>query len=212
MTKWLLIAALMLGGAARAEAAGEDTSGIEQTADMLLIGIPVVALGLTFLVDTEPAGAGGTGLLEGVMRMNGEPRHDLGLALLRSTTVSYGLKYAVDEERPNGKDGSFPSAHTAVTFAGAEFIRKEYGWHWGAPAYAAASYVGWSRTATDHHWAHDVLAGAAIGVLSNYDLADLTTAWGSISVKPALFGGRDGYRSATETPSAAPGLKLELRF
>ena len=32
-----------------------------------------------------------------------------------------------------GLPHSFPSAHTSTTFAGAEFIHKEYGWGWGAP-------------------------------------------------------------------------------
>lgn len=210
MMRWFLIAALLLGSAARAEAAADNT-GVEQSADMFLIGIPVVAFGLTFLAKETPA-ATGTGYLEGVMRLNGEPRHDLGLALLRSTTVSYGLKYAVDEERPNGKDGSFPSSHTSVTFAGAEFIRKQYGWGWGAPAYAAASYVGWSRVHTQHHWTHDVLAGAAIGILSNYNLSDLSTPWGGLDVGPAMFQAGDEYSPRHESPSAAPGLKLELRF
>ncbi len=47
--------------------------------------------------------------------------------------VAFGLKGLVNEDRPNGEPHSFPSAHTSTTFAGAEFIRKEYGWSWGAP-------------------------------------------------------------------------------
>ena len=86
--------------------------------------------------------------------------HELVVTSLDTLADEFDL--AVEEDRPNGEEGSFPSAHTAITFAGAEFIRKEYGWAWGAPAYAAASFVGWSRVETDDHWWHDVAAGAAI--------------------------------------------------
>lgn len=213
MKRWMVLAALLLTGAVRAEAPAQE-SLVERSADMLLIGIPTVALGLTFLLQGDADTSAPRSSLLGVelVHMTGAPRHDLGLALLRSGAVTYGLKYAVDEERPNGEAGSFPSGHSAVTFAGAEFIRKQYGWGWGAPAYAAAGFVGWSRVATDDHWWHDVAAGAAIGVLSNYDLRDLATPWGGLSVKPALFQATDVYSPAVEVPSAAPGVKLELRF
>lgn len=205
-----IAAALLLSGLARAEPA-QPESAVERSADLLLVGVPVAAFGLTFLLDDTGGGAGRVAGFD-VVHMTGTPRHDLGLALLRTGTMTYGLKFAVDEERPNGEDGSFPSGHTAITFAGAEFIRKEYGWGWGAPAYAAASFVGWSRVATDDHWWHDVLAGAAIGVLSNHDFAELRTDWGGLRLKPALFRADLVAPAATEVPAAAPGLKLELRF
>lgn len=207
MKYWLMAAALLLAGAARAEPAAQESS-VERSADMLLIGVPVVALGLTFLLDENAAAGEPLGF--DVLHMNGAPRHDLGLALLRTGAMTYGLKYTVEEERPNGEDGSFPSGHTAVTFAGAEFIRKHYGWGWGAPAYAAAGFVGWSRVATDDHWWHDVVAGAAIGVLSNHDFGDLR--WGGARLRPALFRSEVVAPGATAGPAAAPGLKLELRF
>lgn len=210
MRHWLIVAALLLTGAARAEAPQDTESGVERSADLLLVGIPAVALGLTFLLQGDAAAGKVLGF--DVVHMTGAPRHDLGLAMLRTTAVTYGLKYAVDEERPNGEGGSFPSGHTAITFAGAEFIRKAYGWQWGAPAYAAAGFVGWSRVATDDHWAHDVLAGAAIGILSNYDIADLRTRWGGMTVKPALFQAAPVSAVGTEVPAASPGLNFELRF
>lgn len=83
--------------------------------------------------------------------------------------VGYGLKFAVDKERPDkSNDRSFPSLHTGISFTGAAFLQRRYGWKWGAPAYAVASYVGWSRVyAKKHDW-WDVAAGAAIGVGSAY--------------------------------------------
>lgn len=210
MKYWLMAAAMLLTGAARAESPKEPESSMERSADMLLIGIPTVALGLTFLLQDDVADGKVMGF--DMVRMTGAPRHDLGLAMLRTTAVTYGLKYAVDEERPNGEGGGFPSGHTAITFAGAEFIRKQYGWGWGVPAYAAAGFVGWSRVQTDDHWTHDVLAGAAIGVLSNYNLSDFRTSWGGMSLKPTMFRPEPTLASPAEVPSAAPGLQLELRF
>jgi membrane-associated phospholipid phosphatase len=190
------------------QAAAEPKSGIERSADTLLVGIPVAAFGLTFFLnqDVSPLGYD-------VMHMSGSPRHDLSLALMRATTVTYGLKYSVDEQRPNGESGSFPSGHTAVTFAGAEFIRKEYGWAWGAPAYLAASFVGWSRVATQDHWSHDVLAGAAIGILSNHDYGELHTRWGGLSMAPALLQSSSAVApGALQVPETAPGIRFEFRF
>lgn len=83
------------------------------------------------------------------------------------TAVAGTLKLTVREVRPDGSDSrSFPSGHAARAFAGAELVRSEYGWPAGLGAYAVAAGVGALRIAGDHHYAHDVLAGAAIGVLS----------------------------------------------
>jgi len=85
-----------------------------------------------------------------------------------SLTVTAGaLKLAVDERRPDGSNyRSFPSGHAARAFAGAELVRSEYGWAWGAAAYALATTVGVLRVTGDHHYTHDVVAGAAIGIAS----------------------------------------------
>lgn len=82
--------------------------------------------------------------------------------------VTYGLKYTVNEKRPNGGSQSFPSAHTSISFSAAEFMRKRYGWEYGIPAYAAASFVAYSRVEAGEHHPHDVVAGAAIGIVSSY--------------------------------------------
>ncbi|MGB3398652.1 MAG: phosphatase PAP2 family protein, partial [Candidatus Deferrimicrobiaceae bacterium] len=36
------------------------------------------------------------------------------------------------------------------------------------PAYLAAAFVGYSRVEADEHWTKDVLAGAAIGIVSGF--------------------------------------------
>jgi membrane-associated phospholipid phosphatase len=47
-------------------------------------------------------------------------------------------------------------------------MRKRYGWEYGVPAYAAASFVAYSRVEAKQHFPHDVIAGAAIGIASSY--------------------------------------------
>jgi membrane-associated phospholipid phosphatase len=79
-----------------------------------------------------------------------------------------GLKSVIDEKRPNGGIHSFPSGHASIAFASAEFMRKRYGWEYGIPAYAVASFVAYSRVEAKKHYVHDVLAGAVIGIGSSY--------------------------------------------
>lgn len=60
---------------------------------------------------------------------------------------------------------SFPSGHTAASFALASFISSAYNnklWL-GVSSYALASLVGLSRINDDKHWASDVFIGAIMG-------------------------------------------------
>lgn len=60
--------------------------------------------------------------------------------------ITYALKYSIKKGRPDHSDRhSFPSMHTATSFATAAFIQRCYGWKWGLPAYILSTYVGWSR-------------------------------------------------------------------
>ena len=81
--------------------------------------------------------------------------------------LTLGLKYGVNRERPDGDSYSFPSGHTAFSFAGATFLQMRYGSTWGIPALIGASFVGYSRIASQRHYTSDVLAGALIGILTN---------------------------------------------
>lgn len=85
------------------------------------------------------------------------------------------LKFSVHEMRPDmSNDHSFPSGHAAIMFANAAFLQRRYGWKFGAPAYALATYTAVGRVlAKKHHW-WDVVAGAAIGAGSAYIF---TTPW-----------------------------------
>ena len=96
----------------------------------------------------------------------------LGLTAGSTMATTYALKYTVREERPyqeeDTKGHTFPSGHTALAFSGAGYWQMRYGWYVGAPMYAAAAFVGYSRTyARMHNWL-DVAAASAIGIGFNY--------------------------------------------
>ena len=86
--------------------------------------------------------------------------------------ATWVLKYAINKPRPEGRtDGhAFPSGHTSFAFQGASFLQRRYGWKYGIPAYAVASYVAYSRLEglNDRHDGWDVLAGALLGIASTY--------------------------------------------
>jgi membrane-associated phospholipid phosphatase len=73
--------------------------------------------------------------------------------------TAYGLKNIIREQRPDKSDfQSMPSDTSALAFAPAQYLWDRYGWQYGLPAYAAATFVGWSRVDADkHHW-YDVAA------------------------------------------------------
>jgi membrane-associated phospholipid phosphatase len=58
-----------------------------------------------------------------------------------------------------------------------------YGWAYGVPAYAAATFVAYSRVEAKQHWTSDVIAGGAIGVAGNLVF---TRRHGAVSVQPML--------------------------
>ena len=109
------------------------------------------------------------------------------------------LKYLVKKERPDFSDNhSFPSMHTSVSFAGAAFIQRRYGWKWGIPAYAVSTYVGWSRVYGKKHDWWDVAAGAVIGAGSAYIFTRPFAKKHNLSISPVAGDGHYGiYASMT---------------
>lgn len=123
---------------------------IETAGDVLPFVLPATAAGLT------------------LGHKDGKGALQLGESLAVTLGATFVLKYSIDESRPNGGSQSFPSGHTSVSFSAAEFMRKRYGWEYGVPAYAAASFVAYSRVEARQHHPQDVVAGAGIGILSSY--------------------------------------------
>lgn len=85
-------------------------------------------------------------------------------AVLLTELTVLGMKYAVGRDRPDGSNSrSFPSGHSAGTFALATVLQRNYGLKVGIPAYAAAGFVAFSRVDGDVHHVSDVVFGAALG-------------------------------------------------
>jgi len=80
--------------------------------------------------------------------------------------LSRGLKIAVDRPRPTGGGHAFPSGHTSASFATAGVLHQHFGWKAGAPAYAAATFIGYTRLRDRAHWLSDAVFGAALGLAS----------------------------------------------
>ncbi|MBF0195251.1 MAG: phosphatase PAP2 family protein [Magnetococcales bacterium] len=151
------------------------SDGVETTGDILQVLIPTAGLVTTRYLDDD----------EGSIQF---------LKSFGATFVTTQLlKYTVDKKRPNGSDRSFPSGHTSAAFQGASFIQMRYGWKYGIPSYLGAAFVGYSRVETDHHYVIDVIAGAALGIASNYYF---TTPYDGFTIKPTASNGFYGISLA----------------
>ena len=91
---------------------------------------------------------------------------DLFQAQLVAQTTTFALKFSVRRTRPDHSNYSFPSGHTAVSFASATVLQRHFGWKAGIPAYAVASYVATSRLQANRHYLSDVAFGAALGIIA----------------------------------------------
>jgi membrane-associated phospholipid phosphatase len=109
------------------------------------IALPLIAGGITLAKDDWKGG------------------FQLGVDTVATVGLAYGLKHVIHEQRPDHSDNkSMPSDTAALAFAPANYLWDRYGWQYGLPAYAAATFVAWSRVdAQKHHW-YDVTASAAL--------------------------------------------------
>lgn len=146
-------------------ASGAQAQSLKQLGDALAVGLPLAAAGISVY---EGDSIGLTQLAKAE-------------ALTLAATLA--LKAATHQTRPNGRDDqSFPSGHSSVAFAAAQYLQTRKGWTYGAPAYAAASLVAYSRVnAREHYW-RDVVAGAALGAGISFWLTDAQPAQGAMSV------------------------------
>src|ERR1700761_6798813 len=122
-----------------------SASGIESAGTGVAIALPVIAGGISLYNDDR------TGLAQ------------LTVDTVATVGTAYALKNIVREQRPDKSDfQAFPSDTSALAFAPAQFLWDRYGWQYGAPAYAAALFVGYSRVESKQHHVWDVAASAAI--------------------------------------------------
>ncbi|MDQ7075347.1 MAG: phosphatase PAP2 family protein [Gammaproteobacteria bacterium] len=147
------------------------TSDTERAGDLIMLALPLTGLAMTYANDDS---AGRTQLLK---------------SAFTTAAITSIVKVVVNKERPNGGDYSFPSGHSSAAFAGASFIQTRYGWQWGAPAYAAATFVAWSRVDANKHYVEDVLAGAALALLVNRRFVTPKLGKIALNVLPVIGGG-----------------------
>lgn len=147
---------IMLSAAFTASAFAQNNSG--KASNLLAVALPSYAAVASYLKDDQQ------GLVQ----------------LIQSEAVTLGvvevLKSSINKTRPDGSDSkSFPSGHSAVAFSAAQYLQMKGGWEYGAPAYAAASYVAYARVDAKKHYWSDVVAGGAIGAITTYALTDSTS-------------------------------------
>jgi hypothetical protein len=87
-------------------------------------------------------------------------------AQLVNLAITQSLKYAVNRERPDGGNYSFPSGHASATFVTADVLMQHFGLKVGIFAYAGAAYVAASRLSEKAHYLSDVVFGSAVGLAS----------------------------------------------
>ena len=139
----------------------------------------------------------------------------VGLADAVADLSAYGLKVATGIERPADRDpsvaltsvphdGSFPSGHTATSFACATVLA--FAVPRAAPAaYLLALAIGFSRIYVGAHWVFDVLGGIVLGVVVGMILSPLargrrrSAASGRAEQRPA-----SGLRSLLRSGAARP--------
>ncbi len=124
------------------------------------------------------------GIVTATLKQDRQGQRQFLQSIAANTVLTVGLKSAIDKTRPDGDCcNSFPSGHTSYTFMSATFLHKRYGKKFGMPAFAAATFAGYSRVFADRHFLEDVIAGAAIGYLSS---TLFTTEYRRVDVYPIV--------------------------
>lgn len=121
--------------------------------------------------------------------------------------VAGGLKMTVHEWRPDDSDDkAFPSGHSAKAFCGANLVMHEYKdvspWI-GISAYAIAATTSTLRVTHKKHYVHDVLAGAAIGILSSEAAYLMLPVWQKLTTKKEKDDNDKGSTAIAIFPSAS---------
>jgi membrane-associated phospholipid phosphatase len=135
--------------------------------------------------------------------INNPDIESLGRDLVRAQIVTQSLtqavKFSVGRTRPDeSSNHSFPSGHSAGTFATATVLQRRYGWKVGIPAYGFAAYVAASRLSENRHYLSDVIFGAAIGIIggrtvtigrgrARFALAPMIPPGGGVGVQATLL-------------------------
>lgn len=173
-------------------------SGFSHHADDYLQFVPLAGM---FLLDGM-----GVRQCKGYESMKDQLKLLAGSQLVMAALV-YPIKEFSNVERPNNRNNkSFPSGHTAQAFLAATMLHRTFGERsvWiSVGAYSVAAATGAMRILNNAHWLTDVLAGAAVGILSvqlTHDLYMSRRKQNQIQV------------SAYPVWNGAPALGMQVRF
>ncbi|WP_052189062.1 phosphatase PAP2 family protein [Vibrio nigripulchritudo] len=144
---------------------------LETYGDIAQVGIPLTAAMISWYKDDT----------EGLIQLTE--------GALYNALATHAIKFAVNAERPNGGNHSFPSGHTSAATQGAAYLQFRYGSAYGIPAYGAAALVGYSRVDANHHYWRDVIAGMALATGVQYAVTELGY---SVTVLPYFTGEETG--------------------
>jgi len=155
----IVCASLLAGTPATAASTSKD-QGLQNVGQGVAIALPLVAGGISLYKD-DWNGAGKLLIVTGA-----------------TVGTSYLLSHFVREDRPYCEPApgcdhhSFPSNTSALAFAPAQYLWNRYGWEYGVPAYAAASFVGATRVISGEHHVWDVAASGVISWTYNWIVTD----------------------------------------
>jgi membrane-associated phospholipid phosphatase len=92
-------------------------------------------------------------------------------AVVLANVVVSPFKFGVARRRPDGSNGlSFPSGHSANSFALTTVLARRYGRRLGIPLYGFATMVPLARINGDKHFFSDVCGGALIGIIAGWSV------------------------------------------
>jgi membrane-associated phospholipid phosphatase len=124
----------------------------------------------------------------------------LGATVALASAASFAVKAVVGRYRPDqggdpavfkpfsGKE-SFPSGHSTAAFALAASLASNTDRLWiKSLLFAGAGLTGFARMNDDKHWLSDVLAGAALGVLTSRLTTRIAHAHRRVAISPAGLG------------------------
>jgi hypothetical protein len=127
---------------------------LRNAGNILLVALPVTAVGVSLAHDGDWKGIGQFALAAGL-----------------TVGAAYALRATVRIQRPDHSDfNSFSPPDVALADSSASYLWQRYGWQYGVPAYVARAVVSYALSdAKKNHW-YDTLASSALAFGFNYAL------------------------------------------
>lgn len=141
---------------APAEASSVPNPSLRKAANIIVIALPVSAVGASLLHDGDWKGLGEFAVSAGLT---------VGSALI--------IRQIVRNQRPDHFDfHSLTPPDLALADASSDYLFTRYGWRYGVPAYIASAFVSYALTdAKKNRW-YDTLSSGVLAFGFNYALVD----------------------------------------